>query len=76
MQREIEAKGIPTVSITVLPAETKPMRPPRALHPVGHKVGCVFGGVGEREKQMRVLVAALRQFEQLNIPGEIIELKS
>ncbi|MGH9580029.1 MAG: glycine/sarcosine/betaine reductase selenoprotein B family protein, partial [Terriglobales bacterium] len=43
VQREIEGKGIPTVSITVVPDETKLMRPSRAIYPVGHIPGKVLG---------------------------------
>ena len=75
MQREIEAKGIPTVGITVLPAETKLMRPPRAVYPLGHTMGRVLGAAGERDKQMRVLVEALRQFEEQRVPGTIFEFE-
>jgi len=74
-QREIEAKGIPTVLITVVPEESRLMRPPRALHPVGNKLGAVLGGAGEREKQLRVLMEALRQFESQRVPGEIVSFE-
>jgi hypothetical protein len=73
-QREIEAKGIPTVLITVSPNDSRPMRPPRAVYPAGHRLGRVLGGAGERDLQMRVLREALRQFEVLRLPGEIVEI--
>lgn len=73
MQREIEAKGVPTVLITVVPEESRMMRPPRAVHPVGHKLGRVLGNAGERDKQMRVLTEALRQFEFQHVPGTIVD---
>lgn len=47
------------------------MRPPRAVHPVGHKMGQVFGPPGARELQKRVLLHALRKFERLEMPGTI-----
>jgi D-proline reductase (dithiol) PrdB len=72
VQREIEAKGIPTVSITVVPEETKMMRAPRAVYPAGHKLGRVLGQAGQRDRQMRVLTEALRQFEFQRMPGEIV----
>jgi hypothetical protein len=75
VQREIEAKGIPTVLITVLPEESKMMRPPRAVHPIGHKPGHVLGNAGERDRQMRVLTAALRQFEFQHLPGAIVDFE-
>jgi D-proline reductase (dithiol) PrdB len=76
IQREIEAKGIPTVVITVVPEETKMMRPPRAVYPSGHQLGRVLGNAGERDKQMRVLTEALRQFEFQRLPGEIVDFEA
>ena len=75
VQREIEAKGIPTVLITVVPAESRAMRPPRAVCPKGNTLGRVLGHAGERDKQMRVLTEALRQFEFQHLPGSIIEFE-
>ncbi|MCU1308088.1 MAG: hypothetical protein JWN45_2783 [Acidobacteriaceae bacterium] len=74
VQREIEAKGIPTVLITAVPAESKIMRPPRSIHPVGSKPGHVLGSAGERERQRAVLLEALRQFEMQRVPGEMVEI--
>ena len=75
VQREIEAKGIPTVLITVVPEESRMMRPPRAVHPKGHKLGKVLGAAGQRDKQMRVLTEALRQFEFQHVPGTVIDFE-
>ncbi len=75
MQREIEAKGIPTVLITVMPNESKTMRPPRAIHPVGHNMGRVLGVAGDSDTQRRVLHEALRQFEKLITPGHVVEFQ-
>jgi hypothetical protein len=63
------------VLITVVPSESKIMRPPRAVHPVGHKMGASLGGPGERDRQMRVLTEALRQFEFQRVPGEIVDFE-
>jgi hypothetical protein len=35
----------------------------------------VLGNAGERDKQMRVLTAALRQFEFAKVPGEILDFE-
>lgn len=75
VQREIEAKGIPTVLITVVPAESRAMRPPRAVYPRGNTLGRVLGSAGQRDQQRRVLAQALRQFESLHLPGSIIEFE-
>jgi D-proline reductase (dithiol) PrdB len=75
VQREIEAKGIPTVLITVVPDETRMMRPPRCVYPKGHKLGRALGEAGQRDKQMRVLTEALRQFEFQHVPGTVVEFE-
>jgi D-proline reductase (dithiol) PrdB len=74
VQREIEGKGIPTVMITVVPQESKTMRPPRAIHPVGHTMGRVLGIAGDSATQKKTLREALHQFEKLNLPGLIIDI--
>src|SRR3954464_6520080 len=48
VQREIEARGIPTVMITVSPDDTRAMRPPRAVHPGGNALGGGLDAAGER----------------------------
>jgi hypothetical protein len=74
VQREIEAKGIPTVLITVMPQESKTMRPPRAIYPVGHTMGRVLGVAGDVATQKKTLREALKQFEELRLPGQIIDV--
>lgn len=61
--------------ITVAPDDSRPMRPPRAVHPRGQKLGRVLGSAGEHDRQMRVLTEALRQFESQHLPGEIVEFE-
>ena len=61
--------------ITVSPDDSRPMRPPRAVHPIGHGLGRVLGAAGERDRQMRVLTEALRQFEFQGIPGAIVDFE-
>lgn len=73
VQREIEAKGIPTVAVTVFPKDTAAMRPPRALHPVGYGSGHVFGRAGDVEGQRRVLMEALHLLGKQMVPGQIVE---
>ena len=51
------------------------MRPPRAVYPKGNTLGRVLGAAGERDKQLRVLIEALRQFEFQHLPGSIIEFE-
>ncbi len=68
-------RGIPTVLITVLPDDSKPMRPPRAIYPKGFKLGHGLGGPGQKELQKKVLLAALSQFTEPPAPGEIKEME-
>jgi len=49
------------------------MRPPRAVVPLGHKLGRVMGNAGQSEVQTRVLKYALGQLEELHTPGELVE---
>ncbi len=51
------------------------MRPPRAIYPKGQQLGRVLGSAGDRDKQLRVLVEALRQFEFQRVPGQIVEFE-
>ena len=48
-------RGISTVLVTVSPEASRQMRPPRALCPVGFKIGNAFGHPAMRELQKRVL---------------------
>lgn len=61
--------------ITVVPAESRAMRPPRAVYPRGNTLGRVLGHAGQRDRQMRVLTEALRQFEFQHLPGSILEFE-
>ena len=58
--------------ITVVPEESRLMRPPRAVHPVRGRVGMVLGPPGDHGSQMAVLRAALQQFESFTLPGTIV----
>jgi hypothetical protein len=67
-------RGIPTVLITVSPEVSKQMRPPRALYPVGFKIGNSLGRPGMQELQKKVLRDALNLLTGAPHPGEIIEI--
>lgn len=75
VQREIELRGLPTVLITVAPEESRLMRPPRALCPVGFPLGRCLGPAHQPELQRRVLKDALRQLEELHPPGRVVEVR-
>ena len=72
VQREIESRGVPTVFITVRPEETQIMRPPRAFCPAGFPLGHSLGLPNRPDLQRQVLVDALRQLEQLHMPGSVV----
>lgn len=63
--------GIPTVLITTDRESSEQQRPPRAIHPDGFRWGRSLGLAGEREQQAEVLKTALRQLEELHMPGRV-----
>ena len=72
VQRAIEAKGIPTVGISLLKEVTQKVRPPRALflrYPFGHPLGEAFNV----KQQRTILLEALRALETITVPGTILE---
>jgi hypothetical protein len=73
IQRAVELRGIPTVSITVARDVTELLKLPRAVFvpwPMGHYFGVPF----HRELQRRVLLAAFRTLETASEPGTIRDL--
>ncbi len=73
MQRAIERRGIPTVSVTVARDVTERAKPPRALF-VPFMMGHHFGVPFHRALQRRVLTAALERLELAERSGEIATL--
>jgi hypothetical protein len=73
IQRQIEARGVPTVSITVAKDVTAAIQVPRAVFvpwPMGHHFGVPY----HRELQRRVLLAMLEAFETITESGTIQDL--
>jgi hypothetical protein len=66
-------RGISTVLVTVSPEASRQMRPPRALCPVGFRIGNAFGRPAMRELQKRVLRDALALLTDPPRPGEIVD---
>ena len=66
-------RGVPTVLFTVQPDESRVMRPPRAIFPVGFSLGHSLGPPHQPDLQRRVLQDGLRQLEELHMPGSIVE---
>lgn len=73
MQREIEAWGIPTISLSNNPGASKRVMPPRWAH-VRFPRGSMLGEPGNRAKQQQVLRAALEALETVDTPGGSVEL--
>ncbi len=65
-------RGTPTVLITVSPEVSAQMRPPRAIYPIGFKVGNSLGKPGMRDLQRKVLKDALMLFTQDTRPGKVL----
>jgi len=71
--REIEARGIPTLSMTSALSITQSVNPPRAAfvdYPLGHTTGKPH----QPALQRSLMLAALRTFETLEAPGGIVNL--
>ncbi|MFQ5881470.1 MAG: hypothetical protein ACE5I9_03200 [Candidatus Methylomirabilales bacterium] len=72
IQRAIEARGIPSVGISLQKEVTKRVKPPRTLYlryPFGHPLGEAF----HVEQQMTILKQSLTALERVNEPGTIVE---
>lgn len=72
LQRTIEARGIPTIGITLQKEVTTRVKPPRALYlryPFGHPLGEAF----HVRQQRTILLDALTGLETIREPGTILE---
>jgi len=70
VQRAIEHRGIPTVSITVALDVTEHIKPPRAVFMpfmMGHHFGVPF----HRELQRRIILEALTHLAEAKRSGEV-----
>ena len=71
--REIEGRGIPTLSLSSAYSITRSVNPPRAAfldYPLGHTAG----KANAPDEQRDILRRALALFESLEEPGEIVVL--
>lgn len=73
MQREIEAWGIPTISLSNNPGVTGRVMPPRWAY-VRFPRGSMLGEPGNQDKQLAVLRAALAALRSITTPGGHVEL--
>lgn len=70
--RAIEAKGIPTVALSIVLEITEKTPPPRGVFmrfPFGH----ALGEPGKREQQLSILALAFRHLFSARSPGEILD---
>jgi hypothetical protein len=72
-QREIEAAGIPTVSLSMIPDFTCATGAPRVAA-VAYPTSRPLGEPGDAEGQRRVLLAALTVLEAAEEPGTVVTL--
>jgi len=70
VQRAIERKGIPTISITVARDVTEHCQPPRAVF-VPFMMGHHFGVPFHSELQQRLILAALKHLVAAQRSGQI-----
>lgn len=73
MQREIEAWGISTISLSNNPAATERVNPPRWMR-VRFPRGSMLGEPGNRDKHLAVLRDTLAALETIREPGGHAEL--
>ena len=66
-QAEIEKRGIPTASITMLPDITRKIRPPRALA-VPYPLGFPLGEADNPVLQTEVLLALMALLDRDDVP--------
>lgn len=72
-QREIEAAGFSTVSLSMIPELTLSAGAPRVAA-IEHPFGLTLGLPGDAAGQLAVLRAALRVLEEISQPGTVVHL--
>jgi len=73
IQREIEAQGTATISISLSKEITQKVRPPRSLFP-GFPLGHPFGFPGQSSRQLQIIRLLLKHLKEIRVPGTIVEL--
>jgi hypothetical protein len=73
VQREIEAAGISTVSLSMIPELTGSVGVPR-MAAVEHPFGLPLGQPGDTVRQVAVLRGALAALAEISRPGETVHL--
>ena len=73
VQREIEAAGFTTITLTPVPDLTASVSTPR-IAAIEYPLGCTLGQPCDSAGQMAVLEATLHALETIHTPGEIVHL--
>ena len=73
VQRVLEAKGIPTVSLSMIPELTRAVGVPR-LAGIGYPMGRPLGQPGDADGQRAVLRAVLDVLASVTAPDSYVEL--
>ena len=72
--RAIEAKGIPTLSMSSAYSITRAANPPRAVY-LDYPLGHTAGKAGDPDNQLNIMRDTLTAFTDIAEPGEIRHLK-
>jgi len=72
-QREIEAAGITTITLSTIPEVTASVSPPRVAG-IEYPLGLPLGRPGDAAGQRAVLAAVLRALEEIRQPGQVRHL--
>ena len=73
VQREIEAAGFSTISLSMMPDLTQSVGVPR-IAAIEQPFGLTLGPPGDTERQLGVLRATLRALEEISQPGTVVHL--
>ena len=73
VEREIEAAGFSTISLSMMPELTASVGAPR-IAAIEHPFGLTLGLPGDAARQLAVLRAALRALEEASEPGTVVHL--
>jgi hypothetical protein len=73
VQREIEAAGFSTISLSMMPELTQSVGVPRVAA-IEHPFGLTLGLAGDAVRQLAVLRATLQALEEISQPGTVVHL--
>lgn len=71
--RELESRGIPTLSMSSARSITAAVNPPRAVY-LDYPLGRTAGKVNDKANQMAIMEDTLKAFASIEAPGTIVDL--